>query len=385
MRSRDARRLNALLALVAALGSGSAALAHSLDLMQGELVVYPDCVVLTIEGDGRSLAHWRGAEEQSLQGDTLRDAGYEQMDAIAKGVQVRDAAGGRLRVVSAKLTLGDVPTQSDREQKVSYTLEYRGGEDRSVLVFHYVPAKRPRHYEKIALAVHGAGQDEQQMLQLTSEGNVQFLDVQVEAPASPQTPEHVAAPPADRVASPQAPARVRIRIATRFSHPSVELLAAESSVTARVRFPIYLVAAWIPLERQSPDVLSVAEQRTLLPRLRELFGRAMSIDHDDAAQWPPDVTLALLPPSATSKAQAGAPLSIWTGRVEATLRWSDVAAADAVATWHMFNGAVLTIDAQLGEARTPVELTTYAPHIAVRDALASSADPPSPEQAAAGQ
>lgn len=352
-----------LLALVGAPGAGSSvALAHSLHVMYGELVVHVDRVVLAIETDGSSLAHWSGASEACLEGNALRDAIYAQSNLLARGLVLRDTAGKRLQIGRVELPLKKLETGITSDESLSYSIEFRGGAGGSLLVLQYLPVAESRHREQIAMVVQGVGDDQQDLIYLTSGGNVEYLDVRREAQS--------VAGEAGVAADAKTQQRVRVASTTHFSRPSISLSSDSAGLDATIHMPLNMLRMWVTAETRLPDFFTEREWEASLPEMRRLFERAMSIESGQSTEsnqpiiWPQLVSCTFV--SANGSRAQEASISIWTNLVEARLRWPQ-APTDANVAWRLFNSRLRVIEVEAAGGQVKRQLSSYAPHMPVRD------------------
>ncbi len=352
--------------------------AHTVLLSRGEAVVHDGRIAVEIEVWAEDFLHYYAILPDAsghISWAWLGEAAERHAQTIEESLILRDEDGQRLIGEPAQLRWdapvdGAIQPEELHRLRARYDLVFQITLRPRLLTFQFrwigdqavIPSQ-------LVLDVRGSDQPSGDLVRLTSRGNAETIEVHwhdrkatVDAGWIDATRIHACAQGAGGPA--------------RWKEIFAEIEARAQELEARVFIPLPLLETWIPLPRRDEDFLSLGEQQAALAAIAALIQAALSVETDGNPIPAEILEIAFLPanarrsslsapdlsPLAKGGARGGTPISIWTGRLAARLRFRVESTHDQVTLrWNLFNNAVLSVTAALrvGTRCTERVFSTY--------------------------
>lgn len=373
----SAVRLGILAAVLVAVGQEQA-LAHTVLLSRGTVVVHQDRIVSRIEIDAKDFIHYYPLRPtaEGFSASALREAVLKHRQHLLDHFLIRNIRGERLRGecvdVEWNEPLETEPSETEpSETKISYA---QLGALRAIYVLEHPTRSPPRYLTfqqflggqhapmpvRLALSVTAAGDATSRFIQLTNRGNVETLEFVWPDPAAKKSiPASVAGQQPGDPGHAQNPERFKSVYACVYTEGK--------AVRCDIYMPLVLLETWLPLRRASRDFIDAKEMSDERERLRTFFAGRIQIRINDRRAAPSAVRISFLSPDASSIDEPQVErLGVWSARVGVRLTYeTHVPVRQVELVWDLFNNAVLNaaVTTVFGDSQNDKVVTPYSPSV----------------------
>lgn len=335
-----------LLTAFAFAASVASARGHTLLMSNGEVVVGEQGVMVELEVAAEDFVHWYGLApdgENRFPIPSLCDAADRHAATLDRVLVVRDSAGTRVKHEPFHMrwdcpTAGRLELADLRKLRITYAARYACPDHAHFLTFQLLlDASDASVFWQLALTIRGAA-GAGGVVRLTSRGNAETVTLSwqdgratVLTDDTPQTAGSCV-PCADHGVG-------------RLHEVCADIDVSEASVEVLLMLPLPLAETWMMLPTHDGEFLDPSEQRACGEALRALMRGALSVESDGRSVVPELVEFRFVPLERTpaESAAGDTPVSLWTGRVLAHLRFrSESSLSHAGLRWALFNSAVLS-------------------------------------------
>ena len=344
------------------------ALAHTVLLSRGTVVVHQDHIVSRIEISAKDFIHYYHLHPtaRGFAVSALRAAVLKHKRHLLEHFIFRNARGERLRGKCV-----DVEWNEPSESKISYA---QLGEIRAIYVLECPTRTPPRFLTfqqllggehalmpvRLALSVTTGDCATARFIQLTNRGNVETLEF--------TWPDRAVEKPTPASVSGKQPGHPGQALGPdRFKTVHAWMHIDGTFVRCDIYMPLVLLETWLPLQRASRDFIKVEEMTNVREQLRAFFADHNRIRINDRRAAPSAVELSFLGPDALSIDEPQMErLGAWSARVGVRLTYeTDVPVSQVELVWDLFNNAVLnaTVTTRYGDSRSEKVVTPYSPSV----------------------
>lgn len=368
-----AMRLGMIAAAVLAAVGQEQALAHTVLLSRGAVVVHPNRIVSRIEIDAKDFIHYDHLRPtaEGFSVSALREAVLKHRQHLLDHFLIRNARGERLRGKCVDVEWNEPLETEPSETKISYA---QLGALRAVYVLKHPTRSPPRYLTfqqffggrhapmpvRLALSVTAADRTTEHFIQLTNGGNVETLEFAWPDLATPK-----AMPASVPGRQPRHPEHVLEQ--DRFKTVRAYMHIEGTVVRCDIYMPLVLLETWLPLRRASRDFIDVREMTDARERLRAFFAGRNRIRINDRRAAPSAVRISFLGPDALSLNEPQVKrLGAWSARIGVRLTYeTDVPVSQVELVWDLFNNAVFnaTVTTVFGDSRNEKVVTPYSPRV----------------------
>lgn len=360
--SRLARWSLVHLGLVALLDP-QAALGHTLLISQGEVALEECGASVELEIAVEDFVHWYGVGPDS-QGDISTEAARGILERHALALHrifvIRDAAGIPLPSEpfgfhldwpsENRLTFGEL-----RSQRARYSTRFSYPCAPRFLTFQLLMgADTPSVYWQAILGVHGMKEEGSSVVRLTSRGNAETIELR-------WSDKHARLAPTSGLESSCAAEGVG-----GLKHVCADIDVQMEFIEVQIAIPLSLIPTWFVPAGNDDEFLDPEEQKSARGQIEALLTDALIVENEGRRYSGALMEMAFLPLDADNLDSHGEVrrVCMLTGRVSARIRFGPFASLEqADFQWNLFNNAVLSVTAMIGDSGSPVrhEFSTYRP------------------------
>jgi hypothetical protein len=352
--SRRAGFGRSFLAGIASLWAPQAVQSHNLLVTQGEVVIDECQATVELEVAMEDFAHWYGvgadsSDEISL--ESLRGLVERHALALHRIFVIRDASGNALPSDPLATHLdwpgkNFIKMEDLQSLSATYRTQFRYPCAPRFLTFQLLMANDcPSIFWQTVLSVHGTEGGRGRTLRLTSRGNAETIELLwSDKPPRPQSNAGL-----ERTCS--------IEGVDGLTQICAEINVDMESIDVRVVIPLMLLQTWFVLDGNDDEFLDAEEQRSASGKIKSLLADALSVESEGCKYAGEIVGIAFVPIDAeeADPLVENQRISQFTGRVSARLRYGPVAAIEqADFQWNLFNNAVFSVGATIGNDRSAV-------------------------------
>jgi hypothetical protein len=352
--------------LLVSFALGTPALAHSLFVSRGEIVVHADHVDVHLELAVEDLLHWydlRPEADGKISKAAVMEAADEHAFVLERALIVRDNAGNRLNG-ECQLARTHWPADSSFDSlalgRAKYTWKFPLPGATSLLLLQLSPHALPIEIPwQVVLTAHGASQTTGTVLPLTTRGNVEVLELswdkgEPKVIAAQTTLEHGRCTGCDQ------------RGAARFKELCADIEIGDDGMEVSVSVPLSLLMTWVNVSVDGEAFVSPQEQALVIASARDLVTHSIDVETNDGVLTAQalDIEMVSIAPRTTDLPGGIERLSLWSGRVLARLRFRNPSRLDfARLRWNLFNGGLLSARAVIRADGDCIEhdFSTYRP------------------------
>ncbi len=344
------------------------ALAHTVLLSRGAVVVHPNRIVSRIEIDAKDFIHYYHLRPtaEGFSASTLREAVLKHRQHLLEHFLIRNTRGERLRGKCVEVEWSE-PTESKigysqlGALRVTYVLEYLTQTPPRYLTFQqFLGGEYAPMPVRLALSVTAAGDATSRFIQLTNRGNVETLEFAWPDPAVSKLI------PASMSGQQQGHPEHALG-QDRFKSVRACMLIEGPVVRCDIYMPLVLLETWLPLRRASRDFIDAGEMKDARERLRAFFAGRNQIRINGRRAAASAVRVSFLGPDAMSIDEPQVErLGAWSARVGVRLTYeTDVPVSQVELVWDLFNNVVLdaAVTTVFGDSRNEKVVTPYSPSV----------------------
>lgn len=345
--------------------------AHSLLRTQGRAVIESDRIVITLDVSPEDFTHLYGlvpSPDGTVALDSVLTLAERHGDDLTASLQIWDERGEPVTGEPFDLSPqgpnpSRIPWMQLRAMRLRYEASYLLSHRRGVITFRMSPTQQVSAIgQQWVIEVQGSDGAAKQLVQLTSRGNAELVELEWTGRAVRLAPPRAAA------AEAAACEAFEDRGAARFHEIFVDLDVAPDAILVRTSVPLPLLETWFSIPRRAEGRLDPAEQSDLLVAARTLMNSALAVDNDGQLLGSDSLELHLL--GAVSlpgiRSDSSERLGFFTSRLETVQKFATPGPGGrGTVAWKLFNNAVVfaRVAVRVDGRCTPMEFTAYSPKL----------------------